>query len=224
MPAPFTLVVGSKNRSSWSLRPYLVLRQTGAHFDEVVVDLDGPETRREIAKWSPSGRVPCLIHEGRTIWDSLAISEYLHEIFPDAGLWPDDRPARAQARALTAEMHSGFAALRNNMSMNITAELPGKGRTDEVERDIARITEVWRETRERFAGGGGGGEFLFGKFTIADAFFAPVVTRFRSYGVALGKVEQKYAEAIWALPAMKDWVEAARQESAISRASHAPRV
>lgn len=208
--APFKLYVGNKNLSSWSLRPYLVLRHTGAAFEEQVVLLDRPETKQQIGAFSPSGRVPCLEHEGLVIWDSLAICEYLAEIFPDAQLWPSSRAARAHARAVTAEMHSGFQALRSNMPMNLTAQKHGQGRAEGVDADIRRIQEIWRDARERH---GAGGRFLFGDFCIADAFFAPVVTRFRTYGVDLDANAAAYSDAIWSLPAMREWEEAARREA-----------
>lgn len=207
--APFKLIVGNKNLSSWSLRPYLVLKHTGAAFEEEVIPLDRPDTRQSIRQVSPSGRVPCLVHEGNAIWDSLAICEYLNEIFPDANLWPTSRVARAAARSIVCEMHSGFQALRTNMPMNITAQRHGEGRAEGVEADIRRIQDIWRDARERF---GAGGRFLFGDFTIADAFFAPVVTRFRTYGVDLEPHAAAYADAIWSLPAMREWEAGARAE------------
>ena len=209
-----TLVVASRNYSSWSLRPYLALAHTGQPFREVVVPLGQPDTAALIAKHSPSGRVPVLLHGALSLWDSLAICEYLAETFPQARLWPEDTAARAVARSVTAEMHSGFAALRQHMPMNLRARRPGEGRAPGVAEDIARVTALWRECRERH---GQGGPFLFGRFSIADAFYAPVVTRFVTYGVELDAMGQAYRDAVLALPAMKAWEEASRSEPPVAR-------
>ncbi|MFY0563882.1 glutathione S-transferase family protein [Archangium lansingense] len=209
-----TLVVASKNYSSWSLRPYLALAHTGQPFREVVVPLGQADTAANIAKYSPSGRVPALQHGELVIWDSLAICEYLAEQFPQAKLWPQDTAARALARSVTAEMHSSFTHLRNHMSMNLRARLPGEGRAPGVSEDIARITSLWKECRSRF---GQGGPFLFGTFSIADAFYAPVVTRFVTYDVALDAECAAYRDAVLALPAMKAWTEAALHEPPVAR-------
>jgi glutathione S-transferase len=209
-----TLVVGSKNFSSWSLRPYLALAHTGQPFREVLVPLDEADTAAKIAQYSPSGRVPALRHGSIAIWDSLAICEYLAETFPQARLWPQDTEARAVARAVTAEMHSGFSALRQNMTMDIRARKPGKGRAPGVAEDIARIQALWNDCRSRF---GQGGPFLFGHFTIADAFYAPVVTRFVTYDVELDAVARAYRDAVLALPAMKAWTEAGKNEPTLKR-------
>ncbi len=204
------IILGSKNLSSWSLRPWLVLKQTGELFEEIVVPLDRPDTKEKILAHSPSGRVPCLRDGETTVWDSLAICEYLNEKFPAARLWPADPIARAVARSVSAEMHSGFQALRTNMPMRVRDSLPGKGIADGVQGDIDRIFDIWRDARRRF---GWEGPYLFGAFSIADAMFAPVVTRFRTYGVPLDDACGAYAEAMWRLPAMQEWVEAARRES-----------
>jgi glutathione S-transferase len=209
-----TLVVATKNYSSWSLRPYLALAHTGQPFREVVVQLGQPDTAANIAKHSPSGRVPALVHGELVIWDSLAICEYLAELFPRARLWPQDATARAVARSVTAEMHSSFAALRNHMPMNLRARRPGEGRAPGVAEDISRITQLWRECRERH---GQGGPFLFGAFSIADAFYAPVVTRFVTYGVELDAVCGAYRDAVLALPAMRAWTEASQGEPPVAR-------
>jgi glutathione S-transferase len=212
--AKLSIIIGSKNYSSWSLRAWLALEQTGAPFDEVVIALDRPETKGEIARHSPSGRVPAL-HDGeRVVWDSLAIAEYLAERFPEAGLWPADESARAIARAVSAEMHSGFSALRQNMPMNMRASAPGRGRAPGVDEDLARIFAIWRECRERF---GAGGPFLFGRRSIADAMYAPVVSRLTTYGVALDETAAAYSRAIWELPAMQRWLAASRLEPAASK-------
>lgn len=214
MAAALTLIIGNKAYSSWSLRPWLALKQTGQPFEETVIPLRQPDTRARIGAVSPSGTVPVLIDRGAggadvVVWDSLAVCEYVAERFPAARLWPDEAHARAVARSVAAEMHAGFAPLRTHMSMNLKERLPGTGRTPEVEANIARITALWTDARARF---GGGGDFLFGRFSIADAMFAPVVTRFDTYGVDLPPVARAYADAVLALPAMREWTAAARAE------------
>ncbi|KAB2319672.1 glutathione S-transferase family protein [Betaproteobacteria bacterium SCN1] len=205
-----TLAIGNKNYSSWSLRPWLVLRQAGIPFEEVRIPLYCPESDAALAKWSPSGKVPAL-HDGTaTMWDSLAICETLAERFPEKRLWPADAAARATARAVSAEMHAGFAALRTHMSMNIRARRPGQGRTPECLADIGRIVAIWTTCRTRY---GADGAFLFGDFSIADAMYAPVVLRFQTYGVALNGAAKSYAETILALPALQAWVADAIAES-----------
>ena len=208
---PFlTLIIGNKNYSSWSMRPWLLMRQAGIPFDEVRIPLRMPESAAALAKWSPSGKVPAL-HDGDiVVWDSLAICEHLAERFPGKDLWPDDAAARAVARSMSAEMHSGFAALREHMSMNIRARWPGRGRSAESLADVARIVAIWTDCRTRF---GQGGDFLLGRFSIADAMYAPVVLRFQTYGVALDGAAKDYAEAILALPALEDWVADAMAET-----------
>jgi glutathione S-transferase len=208
------LAVASKNYSSWSLRPYLALAHTGQPFREVVIALDEPGTAANIAQYSPSGRLPALRHGMIAIWDSLAICEYLAETFPQARLWPQEREARAVARSVVAEMHSGFSNLRQNMTMDLRARKPGQGRAPGVAEDIARIQALWNDCRARF---GQGGPFLFGHFTIADAFYAPVVTRFVTYGVELDAVSRAYRDTILELPALKTWTEAALKEPPLKR-------
>ncbi|HWU90135.1 MAG TPA: glutathione S-transferase family protein, partial [Kofleriaceae bacterium] len=202
-----TLYVGSKRYSSWSLRAYLVLTHAGASFETKTIVLDQPTTRGELAKVTPAGRVPVLVHDGLTIWDSLAISEYAHELFPQARLWPEERARRARARSISAEMHSGFAALRNAMPMDLGADRAGQGHTDEALADARRVQEIWRE-----ALAASGGPFLFGAFTIADAMFAPVTTRLVTYGVELDATSRTYVDAIAAVPAMQAWREDAARE------------
>ena len=201
------LVIGNKNFSSWSLRPWLALKQAGMPFEEIRLDIYRPDARAEILKYSPSGKVPCLFDGDLRIWDSLAICEYLAE--SKADLWPLDRAVRAAARSVSAEMHSGFAALRSEMSMEICARKPDQGRTAESAADIARIVDIWEGCRSRHAAGG---PFLFGAFSIADAVFAPVVWRFETYVVALPPVARQYADAMLALPAMAEWAAGARAE------------
>jgi glutathione S-transferase len=205
----FTLIIGNKNYSSWSLRTWIVLKYFEIPFTEILIPLYTPESREAIIKHSPAGKVPILHHNGVTIWESISICEYLAEKFPEKRLWPKKAEARAFARSISAEMHAGFQTLRQNMPMNCRAYLPGKGRAPGVYEDIRRITAIWRECRERF---GKGGEFLFGNFTIADAMYAPVVTRFITYGVELSGVEKEYCDTIFKLPAMQEWYEAARKE------------
>jgi len=204
-----TLVVGNKNYSSWSMRPWLALKKSGAAFEEIVIPLDRPETRAEIFKHSPSGFVPTLKDDELTIWESLAICEYLAEKFPDANLWPKDPSARAIARSVSNEMHSGFSALRTNMPMNVRGNLPGKGRVPGVQEDINRISAIWRDCRTRF---GQSGPYLFGAFSIADAMYAPVASRFVTYQVDLDADAKAYVNTLWSDPAMAAWVEGARRE------------
>ncbi|MBN9513061.1 MAG: glutathione S-transferase family protein [Alphaproteobacteria bacterium] len=211
--ADFTLVIGNKNYSSWSLRGWLMAKTAGIEFDEIVVPLDRPETLATIRKHSPSGRVPVLLHRGLAVWESLAIAEYLNDLKPEAGLWPPSAAARAHARAVSCEMHAGFMDLRNNMPMNIRASFPGKGMTPGVRADIERITGLWRDCRKRFAGAFPKDDgFLFGTFGAADAMFAPVVTRFKTYSVTLDSDADAYCTAVLAHPAMKEWVDAASHE------------
>ncbi len=205
----YRIVIGNKNYSSWSLRGWLPLALCVVDFEEIVIPLRQPDTAERIRRHSPSGKVPLLAVEGLSIHESLAIAEFLAERHPDAGLWPDDPSARAVARAVSAEMHAGFLALRQNMPMDLRADRHGQGRAPGVAEDIARILEIWADCRARF---GSGGDFLFGRVGIADAFYAPVVTRFLTYGVELDPAARTYCEAVMALPAMQDWSAAARAE------------
>ena len=205
-----TLVIGNKNYSSWSLRPWLVLRHLDIPFDEVRVPLYRPDSAAALASLSPSGLVPVLHDGDMRVWDSLAICEYLNERFPEHRLWPESPEARAVARSVSAEMHSGFTGLRHTMSMNIRGHYPGRGRTPQSLRDITRILAIWNDCRGRF---GAGGAFLFGRFTIADAMYAPVVLRFGTYVVALDGAVQDYANAIVALPALREWIADAKAET-----------
>ena len=211
--ADFTLVIGNKNYSSWSLRGWLMAKIAGIDFEEVMVPLDLPDTAASIKKHSPSGKVPVLMHRSLAVWESLSIAEYLNDLKPEAGLWPAAVAARAHARSVSAEMHAGFAELRSNMPMNIRASYPGKGMTPAVRADIERITGLWRDCRKRFAGAAPKDDgFLFGAIGAADAMFAPVVTRFRTFGVQLDSDAEAYCTAIMAYPAMKEWIEAAKHE------------
>lgn len=211
--ADFTLVIGNKNYSSWSLRGWLMVKTAGIEFDEIVVPLDRPDTAPAIRKHSPSGCVPVLLHRGLAVWESLAIAEYLNDLKPEAGLWPPSAAARAHARAISCEMHAGFVDLRTNMPMNIRASFPGKGMTPAVRADIERITGLWRDCRKRFAGAFQKDDgFLFGTFGAADAMFAPVATRFKTYSVTLDSDADAYCTAILNHPAMKQWIDAAEHE------------
>jgi len=203
------LLIGNKNYSSWSLRPWLALRQSGIAFEEAVIPLDQPDTQPRIREYSPSGRVPFLRHGDIEVWESLAICEYLAEAFPGAGLWPADVAARAHARAIASEMHAGFAALRHHLPMDVRAYCPEKNRAAKVPEEVARIEAIWCDARRRH---GGEGSFLFGRFSIADAMFAPVASRFRTYGVKLEPTAQAYVDTIMSLPAMAEWIQAAKQE------------
>jgi glutathione S-transferase len=203
------LVIGNKNYSSWSLRPWLLLRQHGVAFDEVRLSLDTPEFANGIRRWSPSGRVPALRHGDLTIWDSLAICEYVGETFLGGSGWPADVAARAIARAVSAEMHSGFAALRGGLPMDCRRRVSGFVADVAAQRDIARVCALWRDCRARF---GANGDFLFGAVSIADAMYAPVASRFVTYGVELDEGARAYVDALLALPALQDWLREAAAE------------
>jgi glutathione S-transferase len=205
-----TLVIANKNYSSWSMRPWVLLRGAGVDFEEVQLKFESEAWRRDIGRWSPTGLLPVLWLDGEPVWDSLAIAETVAERFPDRQVWPRDAVARAHARALCAEMHAGFRSLRASMPMNIRGSHPGKGMTPEARRDIDRIVAIWTASRERF---GRGGDLLFGGFTALDAFYAPVVMRFATYAVELPEVARAYADAVQALPAVREWCTAARDET-----------
>ncbi len=210
----YTLVIGDKNYSSWSLRPWLAMRHTGIPFTEERVRLRQPESKATILRHSPSGKVPALKTGSFVVCDSLAILEYLAERHPEAALWPGDEEARAIARSVSAEMHSGFVTLRNEMSMELLTTLPMPPIGDALASDISRIVAIWRGVRSRY---GSGGPYLFGAFSNADAMFAPVSTRFRTYGVDLGAFgddgsASAYAETVLALPEMAEWTEGAEAE------------
>ena len=211
----YELVIGNKCWSSWSLRSWLAMRHAGLPFREINVRLRRPESKAEILRHSPSGKVPALLTDGLVIWDSLAILEYLAEAHPDAKLWPADAKARGIARAAAAEMHSGFAALREHCSMELLARTPVAAVPDNVAADVTRIVALWRDCRRRF---GASGPLLFGGFTAADAMYAPVASRFRTYLPDLSPygddgTAQAYVEAIFALPAMAEWEAGARREA-----------
>ena len=207
------LVIGNKNYSSWSMRPWVLMRQAGIAFEEVQLrfgDNQGRLTVPGIEKYSAAGKVPVLVIDGESVWDSLAIAETVAERFPDKELWPAEAKARAFARSICAEMHSGFQALRGKMPMNIRGRHPGKGLTPESQRDIDRVAAIWMECRSRF---GQGGSLLFGRFTIADAYYAPVVMRFQTYGVQVPPAAQAYCDAVRSLAAVREWIDGALRES-----------
>ncbi len=203
-----TLIIGNKNYSSWSLRPWLAMKHTGVDFREIRLSLYTPNSSSEIRQYSPSGKVPCLIDGNLKIWESLAICEYIAEQFAPS-LLPTDSISKAIVRSVSQEMHAGFSCLRQSMPMNCRARLPQKEINSALAADISRISEIWRYCRQNF---GQGGDFLFGHFTFADAMFAPVVSRFVTYGVPLAAVEQAYADTVWQMSAMQSWLEAANQE------------
>ncbi len=207
--AELVLVIGNKNYSSWSMRPWVVMTAFDIPFREVRILLDQPETTSKIAEYSLAGRVPVLIDGDITVGDSLAICEYLAEEFADRHLWPQNHGARALARSICAEMHSSFTALRTSMSMDIRAQRPGEGRTPQTQADIGRISEIWEDCFSKY----GHHHFLFGDFSIADAYFAPVVMRFRTYGVYLAPALQAYMERVIAHPAIQFWIEGAEAET-----------
>ena len=207
--AGLTLVIGNKNYSTWSMRPWVAMTAFNIPFKEVRIALNQPDTATLIAKYSSSGRVPVLLAGETAIWDSLAICEYLAEQFREKNMWPLDVVKRALARSVCAEMHSGFGDLRQAMWMNIKADFRGKGRTPGAQADIGRICEIWEECLTH----SGAHDFLFGDFSIADAFYAPVVMRFRTYGVSLAPALQAYADRVAAHPAVAQWIAGALAET-----------
>lgn len=203
------LVIGNKNYSSWSLRAWLVARKSGLDFEEKRIPLNTPEFESAIATYSPTRRVPVLQDQGLVIWDSLGIAEYLNETYANHTLWPGETKTRAIARCATAEMHSGFPTLRHGMPMNVRARGRGVPSSPALDADIARIISLWQQCRDVY---GAAGPWLFGAFSIADAFFAPVVFRFITYGVPLTPVAQAYVEWVQADAEIQTWVQAARAE------------
>ncbi|MCV9935929.1 glutathione S-transferase family protein [Boseaceae bacterium BT-24-1] len=207
------LIIANKTHSSWSLRPWLVLAEFGIPFEEVLVPFgptfDDPEWKRTVAEYTPARKVPSLVDGAIAVWDSIAIIEYLAETHPELPIWPRDPAARALARSISAEMHSSFAALRSNCPMNLAWVHPARDRGEAVAADIARVTEIWRDARQRF---GAGGPFLFGEFSAADAMFAPVASRFTTYSVALDPVSAAYVETVQGTPGFQAWREAALAE------------
>ena len=204
-----TLVIGNKNYSSWSLRAWLLLREAGIDFEECRISLDVDDTAKSIAEYSQSGRVPVLILGELHVWDTMAIAETVAERWPDKALWPEDADARAHARSVCAEMHSGFEVLRSQMPMNCRAMGRKVALPDELTRDIDRVLAIWCDCRKRYAGHG---EWLFGRFSIADAMYAPVILRFRTYGINLPQLAADYANRVLESPAMQEWLAAAETE------------
>jgi glutathione S-transferase len=207
-----TLVIGNKNYSSWSMRPWMALKAAGIAFEEVVIPLytDNPADKQRILKYSPAGKVPILVDGAVTTWDSLAIIEYLAEKFPEKGIWPKDAAARAHARSISAEMHSGFMALRNECSMNIRRPVHQRSLSADAKANAERIQEIWSACRGNY---GQGGPFLFGAFSGADAMYAPVVHRFRIYGVEVKGAAADYMRSMQAHPAFEEWNAGALKET-----------
>jgi len=207
--ASYTLVIGNKNYSSWSLRAWLMLKATSADFKEILIRLHQENSKQEILRYSPSGSVPVLLIDDRPVWDTLAIGETLNELFPEAKLWPANALARAHARSISAEMHSGFQALRMKHAMDIRRRETVTPDAD-VQAIVDRIEQLWKDARDNF--GRGKDNFLYGNFTIADAMYAPVVSRFATHGFNVSDASKDYMDVIQALPAFREWVEAALQE------------
>jgi glutathione S-transferase len=206
--AETVLTISSKNYSSWSLRGWLLCRMAGLTFEEEILSGDDPNTRAELLLLSPSFLTPCLKHQGRKVWDTLAIAEYLHEIYPRAGLLPGEIGARTHCRSVAGEMHSGFANLRSALPMNLKARYPGFKVWAGAQADIDRVTAIWRECLNKY-----GGPYLFGAHpTLADAMYAPVATRFQTYDVKLDRACHDYCETVLNLPDMLEWTEAAKSE------------
>ena len=201
---PLKLAIANKNYSSWSMRPWVLLRQAGIAFEEIQLKFNDAGRVPGIERYSSARQVPVLIVGDEPVWDSLAICEALAEMFPDKRLWPADARARQVARSICAEMHAGFRSLRDAMPMNIRASHPGKGMSPAVQRDIDRIVDIWQTCRARY---GAGGELLFGQFSIADAYYAPVATRFVTYAVRLPDAAQRYADALLALASVREWMD-----------------
>ena len=210
---PLKLIIGNKNYSSWSMRPWVALRASNIPFEEVFITLyTGAADKQRILDFSGAGKVPILVDGDVTVWDSLAIMEYVAERFPEKRLWPENPAHRAHARAISAEMHSGFAALRNECGMNLHRPVRAIALSDEARANIARVEEIWAECRNRY---GQSGPYLFGQFCAADAMFAPVVHRFRTYAVAVSKETQRYMDTMIALPAFAEWTKAGLAETVI---------
>lgn len=206
---PLTLIVGNKNYSSWSFRPWIAMKTAGIAFDEVVISLDAPDFKARLAPHSGTGKVPVLVDGAIKVWESLAILEYLADKFPAKKLWPDDPAARAHARAVASEMHAGFVPLRGHCPMNMWRPVKKHDLPGDVADNVRRIDALWADCRARF---GAGGAFLFGAFGAADAMYAPVVSRFHTYGIEVAEAGRAYMAAVMALPAWAEWRAAAIQE------------
>ena len=209
-----TLVIANKCHSSWSMRPWLLMKHFGIPFEEVLIPfatpMNSPDWTAQVRRYSPAGKVPVLVDRDVAVWESLAIIEYLADEHPDLPIWPRERAARALARAIASEMHAGFSALRSACPMNLGKRYPARDRGPAVAKDVARVCEIWRTTRERF---GRGGPFLFGAFCAADAMYAPVVTRFHTYSLPADEAGRAYMDAVMALPAFREWREAGLAET-----------
>jgi glutathione S-transferase len=216
VPMSLTLVIGNKNYSSWSMRPWIALKAAAIPFEEVMIPLDLTDTKERIHGYSGAGKVPILIDGEIKVWESLAILDYIAEHFPQARLWPDDRGARAHARSAATEMHGGFAALREHCPMNLWRPVERLALTREVERDVERLTEIWREARKAY---GQKGPFLYEGFTAADAMFAPVATRFHTYDIRCDEVSRAYIDAMHAHEAFRAWRAGALAEEQVIQAS-----
>ncbi len=206
------LITASKNYSSWSLRGWLAVKLSGLAFEEVILTLDVPEFYEDIKKYSPTNCVPVLHHGMAVIWDSLAIIDYIDRLCPSLKLWPDDAAAFGHARAISAEMHSGFMALRSAAPMNIRRKYTGLGLSDAVAKDVARIDTIWSEARTKF---GADGDFLFGDFSAADIMYAPVIFRFQTYDLPRSDISDAYINAMLDHPAMQEWAKDALQETEV---------
>jgi glutathione S-transferase len=204
-----TLIIGTKKWSSWSLRPWMAMKEAKLPFKEIIIHLRQPDTKARILEYCQAGKVPILIDGREMVWDSLAILEYLAHRFPETKLWPQELPALACARSIASEMHSGFMDLRREFPMDIGADVPMPEHSAGAAADIERVQQIWRDARSRF---GSAGPFLFGRFTIADAMYAPVVTRFRTYNIPVDPVSAAYMDTILALPSMMAWYRAADDE------------
>src|SRR5215510_1274127 len=203
------LIIGNKNYSSWSLRPWIALKVAGITFEEEVISLDAKDFKARVSKVSGTGKVPALVDGNVHVWESLAILEYLAEKYPSVPLWPADPAARALARAIASEMHAGFVPLRRHLPMNMWRPVMPRQLTADVESNVRRIEAIWTDCRTRH---GAGGAFLFGNFGAADAMYAPVVARFHTYAVEVGAVARAYMDAVMALPAWVEWRTAALKE------------
>src|ERR1700733_7090704 len=206
------LIIANKNYSSWSFRPWLAMKFAGVAFEEILIPLGAPDFKARLATFGGAGKVPVLVDGETCVWESLAILEYLAEKFPAASLWPQEAVARAHARAVASEMHSGFSSLRNFLPMNIRRPVIPRSLDADVARDAARIETIWTESRERY---GASGPFLYGAFGAADAMYAPVIWRFHTYAVEVGPAARAYMAAMMGLPAWVEWRDAARRETSV---------
>lgn len=206
------LIIGNKNYSSWSLRPWILLREKNIPFKETKIPLYLEGSKKELLKYTPSGKVPSFIYDKLQVWDSLAICETIAELYPEKNCWPNDLESRAMARSISNEMHSGFSAIRNTLPMNCRKSMVFEPISAELQMEIDRILEIWRSCRTTNSTEG---SFLFGSFTIADAMFIPIVLRFNSYGIKVGKLEQSYMNSMLELSALKEWIAEGIQETEV---------